>query len=52
MGPDPAMDVRTLFHTLMPFCSAGVAAVVATREPVPAELAARRVSLIAGRLTA
>ena len=50
MGPDPAMDIRTLFQTLMPFCSAGVAAVVATREPIPAELAARGFSLIEGRL--
>ena len=54
IGPDPGMDAKSLFQTLAPFCDAGVAAVVATREPatvpLPSDLAARRVTLIQGRL--
>ncbi len=53
-GPDPGMDVRGLFQTLAPFCGAGVAAVLATREALPpslpSNLVARRLSLIEGRL--
>jgi cell division transport system ATP-binding protein len=54
IGPDPGADARSLFQTLVPFCGAGVAAVVATREPMlvalPSDIAARRVTLIEGRL--
>jgi cell division transport system ATP-binding protein len=54
IGSDPGADVRNLFQTLAPFCSAGAAAVVATREPGQAALAsdpaARRVLLIDGRV--
>jgi cell division transport system ATP-binding protein len=49
IGPDQGVDMKALLETLAPFCSAGVAAVVATREPAP-EGAGRRVSLIEGRL--
>jgi cell division transport system ATP-binding protein len=49
IGPDQGVDMKALLETLAPFCSAGVAAVVATREAAP-EGAGRRVSLIEGRL--
>jgi len=49
IGPGPG-DTRPLFEILEQFCKAGVTAVVATREPVPAEQAPRRISLIEGRL--
>jgi cell division transport system ATP-binding protein len=54
IGSDPGADVRNLFQTLAPFCSSGVAAVIATREPGQAALgsdpAARRLLLIDGRM--
>jgi cell division transport system ATP-binding protein len=53
VGTDPGMDVRSVFETLAPFCSSGVAAVLATREApsaLPSEPRARRLSLIQGRL--
>jgi cell division transport system ATP-binding protein len=53
MGAIPGMDVDSLFTTLAPFCGAGVAAVLATREPpaaLPSDTPARRISLIEGRL--
>ena len=54
IGSDAGADARMLFETVAQFCSAGVAAVVATREPLPAALpaepGARRVQLIEGRL--
>jgi len=53
MGTDPAMDAPALFETLAPFCTSGVAAVLAMREapatPAPGPTV-RRVSLIEGRL--
>ena len=54
IGSDPGADVRNLFQTLAPFCGAGAAAVVATREPGQAALASgptsRRVLLIDGHV--
>jgi len=50
LGPEAGADANMLFEAVRQFCSAGVAAVVATREPLSAELAARRVQLIEGRL--
>ena len=55
MGADPGLDVRSLFETLAPFCSAGVAAVLAMREPPAAlssDIAVRRLSLVEGKLQA
>ena len=43
-------DPASLFATLAQFCAAGVTAVVAARGPVPAQIAARRVGLVEGRL--
>ena len=52
VGADPGTDAAALFETLEQFCSAGVAAVVATRAPqaLPSEPAARRITLLEGRL--
>jgi len=52
VGADPGTDAAALFETLEQFCSAGVAAVVATRVPqaLPSEPAARRITLLEGRL--
>jgi cell division transport system ATP-binding protein len=53
LGTDPALDLKGLLDTLAPFCSSGVAAVVATRMPltvVPSDAPVRRVSLIEGKL--
>jgi cell division transport system ATP-binding protein len=53
VGADPGLDLKALFDTLAPFCSSGVAAVVAVREAsaaLPSEVVARRVSLIEGKL--
>ena len=54
LGPDAGADAGALFEILGQFCSTGVAAVVATREPpqaVPAPgVPVRRVSLAQGRL--
>jgi cell division transport system ATP-binding protein len=52
-GSDPGADVRNLLQTLAPFCAAGAAAVVATREPgqaLASDPAARHILLIDGRL--
>jgi cell division transport system ATP-binding protein len=49
IGSEGGPDANGLFDTLLQFCRAGVAAVVATREPVSPE-GARLVSLIEGRL--
>jgi len=49
---DEPAGVDTLFETLAQFCHAGVTAVVATRGPIPESVAARRISLIEGRLQA
>ena len=47
---EPHRELAELFQILAPFCSANVAAVVATRAQPPAELAARQVRLAEGRL--
>jgi cell division transport system ATP-binding protein len=55
MGADSGLGVRGLFDTLTPFCGAGVAAVLAMREPpaaLPSEIAVRRLSLVEGKLQA
>lgn len=50
IASDAALDVASLFETLAQFCRAGVAAVVAMREPVSVDAAARRLNLVEGRL--
>ncbi|HEX4597104.1 MAG TPA: ATP-binding cassette domain-containing protein [Burkholderiaceae bacterium] len=53
MGADPGLDMRNVFETLAPFCSAGVAAVLAMRQPpaaLPSENSVRRIRLIEGKL--
>jgi cell division transport system ATP-binding protein len=47
---DEPSGIVGLFEILSQFCSAGVTAVVATRDPVPEAVAARRLSLTEGRL--
>jgi cell division transport system ATP-binding protein len=50
IGPDQGSDMKALLETLAPFCSAGVAAVVATREALAPETAGRQIRLVEGRL--
>jgi cell division transport system ATP-binding protein len=48
---DEPAGIEKLFEILAQFCSAGVTAVVATREPAPDSVTARRLSLAEGRLS-
>ena len=49
-GMQSHRELAELFQILAPFCSANVAAVVATRAQAPAELPVRKVALAEGRL--